>query len=79
MPPTAQPCVTTSAKLQPGHIILVASDALAEWLASNVENQPVWRLMSRIGQTGFEQLCRDLRSAQQMKNDDVTFFRARAV
>jgi hypothetical protein len=63
--------------LSPGDIIFVASDALAEWLTKNLDQPRVWRLLSRIGHQGFGDLCRDLRAARQMKNDDVTLFRAR--
>jgi len=62
--------------LDPGDVIFVASDALAEWLTQQVRNQQVWRMLSRIGNSEFQELCRDLRAGHQMNNDDVTLLRA---
>ncbi len=60
-------------------VLVVASDALSEWLVRERRAVPdIWRSMTRIGYTGVAQLCADLRTARQMKNDDVTLFRARA-
>ena len=64
-------------QLQPGDVIFVASDALAEWLTRSISELKVWELLSRIGHQGFGDLCRDLRANHHMKNDDVTLFRAR--
>ncbi len=64
-------------KLDPGDVILVTSDALAEWLTAQAGNQRAWQALSKIGHTGFQLLCDDLRADAKMKNDDVTMFRAR--
>lgn len=63
-------------QLAPGDFVFVASDALAEWLTGQLRNQQVWRMLARLGNTGFQDLCRDLRTHHHMKNDDVTLFRA---
>ena len=59
-------------------VLVVASDALAEWLVRRRRSPEIWRLLMRIGQGGVTRLCADLRAARQLKNDDVTLFRARA-
>lgn len=63
-------------QLDDGDVILAATDALAEWLTRNIGDADVRRLMMRIGNGGFQQLCIDLRARGEMKNDDVTLFRA---
>ncbi|WP_395726563.1 hypothetical protein [Nakamurella sp.] len=63
-------------RVTPGDAIFVATDALAEWLVRNRTDDGVWRLLRRIGHTGFEALCADLRARGQAKNDDMTLFRA---
>jgi hypothetical protein len=65
------------AAIQPGDVVLVASDALAAWLATNLDIADVWQAIARIGRDGFADLCRDLRATQRMRNDDVTLLRAR--
>lgn len=60
-------------------VVLVASDALAEWLIRNIGDPDVRRMLTGIGHRGFRELCRDLRATGQLKNDDVTMFRARTV
>lgn len=67
---------TYRAPVAPGDVIFVASDALAEWLVRNAEDPHVWRVASTISYRGFQALCRDLRRSGQMKNDDVTLWRA---
>lgn len=61
----------------PGDVLLAASDALAEWLVRGLRDPAVWRAVSTIGHESFGRLCRDLRAAGQMKNDDVTMWRCR--
>lgn len=62
----------------PGDVVFAASDALAEWLISNLKDPSVWHALSRIDHLGFRDLCADLRSRRAMKNDDVTLWRATA-
>jgi hypothetical protein len=66
------------AKIAPDDVLLAASDALAQWLLAT-RDDGVWDVLSEIGQVGFLQLCRDLRDAGQMKNDDVTLWRATSI
>jgi len=63
-------------ELDPGDVVFVASDALAEWLTRQIRNRPVWQMLAKIGHGGFQDLCQDLRADHQMKNDDITLFRA---
>ena len=65
-----------SIRIHPGDVVFVASDALSETLMRRLDQPLIWQLLARIGHRGFTDLCRDLRTAQQMKNDDVTLFRA---
>jgi hypothetical protein len=58
-----------------GEWVLVTSDALAAWMLANVDDRPMWLALRDIGNDGFQALCRDLRSAELLKNDDVTMLR----
>jgi hypothetical protein len=66
------------AKIAPDDVLLASSDALAQWMLTT-RDDGVWDLLSEIGQPGFLQMCRDLREAGQMKNDDVTLWRATSI
>lgn len=55
--------------------VLVASDALAEWMIRNRHDTRTFDLLAGIGHQGFRELCTDLRAARQLKNDDVTLLR----
>jgi hypothetical protein len=59
-----------------GQVVFAASDALAEWLSRGADRLELWRALSRIGHEGFSDLCHDLRASGEMKNDDVTLWRA---
>jgi hypothetical protein len=58
-----------------GDRLVVASDALSEWLMKNGEDGAAWRTVMSVNHVGFEELCRDLRADGAMKNDDVTMLR----
>jgi hypothetical protein len=65
---------TYQADLAPADVVLAATDALAQWMLTDVEaNLPV---LLGIGHRGFRELCRDLRAAKRMRDDDVTLLRA---
>jgi hypothetical protein len=58
-----------------GDSLFVTTDALAAWVFTRLAEPETWRALRRIGATGFEHLCADLRSTELMKNDDVTMLR----
>ena len=64
-----------SGRLAAGDTLFVTSDALAAWLLAEVEHPATWTALRTIGSDGFNRLCRDLRSADLLKNDDVTMLR----
>ncbi|MDQ1729929.1 MAG: hypothetical protein QOK10_88 [Pseudonocardiales bacterium] len=59
-----------------GNVVFAASDALAEWLSRGADRPELWHALARIGHEGFSELCQDLRANREMKNDDVTLWRA---
>ncbi len=61
--------------LAPGESLFVTSDALAAWLLDEIDRPSTWMALRDIGSDGFGALCRDLRSAELLKNDDVTMLR----
>jgi hypothetical protein len=58
-----------------GDRLIVASDALSEWLMKNGEDRAAWRTVMSVNHVGFDELCSDLRADGAMKNDDVTMLR----
>ncbi len=68
-----------SIPIAPGDVVFAATDAIAQWLTGNLDRPAVWQLLAGIGQVGLQDLCRDLRAAGELTNDDVTLFRAFAV
>ncbi len=64
-------------ELTDGDELVVASDALSEWLLRSRNSHPAWLAVSSVGAGGFRDLCHDLRIAKLMKNDDVTLLRCR--
>lgn len=58
-----------------GDRLVVASDALSEWLMHRADDRAVWTTMMAVDHVGFDDLCSDLRTTGAMKNDDVTMLR----
>lgn len=56
-------------------LLVVASDALAEWLIGQIDDNELWAMLRTIGPEGFRRLLSDLRSRRLIKNDDVTMLR----
>lgn len=65
-----------AAPLTAGDVVLATSDAFAEWLMRNATDPATRQALSRIGNQGFGELCQDLRAIGEMRNDDVTLWRA---
>ena len=65
-----------SIRVRPGDVVFAATDALAQTMLQNLGRPDFWRLLTGVGHRGFAVLCRDLRATGQLKNDDVTLFRA---
>jgi hypothetical protein len=68
------PALTYQADLAPADVVLAATDALAQWVLTDIAaNLPV---LLGIGHRGFRDLCGDLRAGRHMRDDDVTLLRA---
>lgn len=65
-----------AAPVNAGDVVFAASDALADWLTRHGRRAAVWRVLAALGHQGFAAMCADLRAAGELKNDDVTLFRA---
>ena len=62
-------------KLQPGDAILLATDALAEFLVKQIqsEQETPWESFLSISQTEFANWIEDLRNTNRIERDDTTF------
>ena len=66
------------AEVHDGDVVLLVSDALAEWALAVAPKVPgVWKVLDRIDHDTFQRLVRDLRDAERIVNDDVTLVRCR--
>ncbi|MFI8992679.1 protein phosphatase 2C domain-containing protein [Streptomyces sp. NPDC053542] len=71
---------TTRGACGVGDSLLVMTDALARWtLRRAAQDGGVWRFLSRVERTRFEDTVRTLRDRQEVEADDITFLRCRAV
>ena len=61
---------------EPGDVLFVATDALADLLLAEPADGPVWSQLGSTGPNGFGHLVDDLRHRALLKNDDVTLLRA---
>jgi hypothetical protein len=68
--------VCASGDLEPGDIVLLATDALSEGaLLADTHEQPIWKALSNVSHQTFDSLVSSLRDACLVKNDDVTLVR----
>jgi len=62
---------------RPGDIFLLATDALSAWLLRQEEqNAPPWRRFAAMGEEELGNLLAELRSGQEIRDDDVTLLQA---
>ncbi len=69
-------------ELADGDVLYVATDALAQWMieAAAADDRTLWTVLGELDHPDtFRRLVEDRRRCGEMKNDDVTLLRARAV
>jgi hypothetical protein len=68
-------------ELIPDDLLFAATDAMAKWMLTWVENddqETLWRALAALADPAdFEQLINEQRRAKAMKDDDVTLLRVR--
>jgi len=69
-----------SSLVNEGDAVMLVSDALAEWALKTAETDPeVWGVLTDLDTTTFDRLVADLRDADEIVNDDVTFLRCQVM
>lgn len=65
--------VSSGNRCQPGDQLILVTDALADWMLSDVECEDrVYNILDVQDEDGLAALCGDLRKTSEMKNDDST-------
>jgi len=77
----SQPRFMDDQSYEQGDIFLLATDALAEWIFKNLQNEETrWKeLLNLSKEKEFSDLIKKLRADQLIKNDDTTFIRLKVM